>query len=89
MHTHFLCKDCWEKVASTNCECPFCMEDLRTWLLQECSEKLTNQQVQRFLVSVMCMQGGSQPVLDDDAMFDISVCCMHDMEPRCDQAGPG
>ena len=70
--TNWLCKDCWEKMASTNAECPFCREDLRTWLLQECNDKLTQQEVQKFLVSVMYIQGGSRPVLDDDAMFDIS-----------------
>ena len=31
--THWLCNECWEKVASSNAECPFCREDLRTWLL--------------------------------------------------------
>jgi hypothetical protein len=70
--THWLCKDCWESIASHDAECPFCREDLRTWLLRTCNEKLTNQEVQKFLVSVMCIQGGSQPILTDDAMFDIS-----------------
>ena len=26
--THWCCKECWQKVASTNAECPICREDI-------------------------------------------------------------
>ena len=76
--THWLCKDCWQKVASTNAECPICREDLSPWLLQQqSSEKLTTKEVHKFLISVMCMQGGSKPPLSHDQMFDISHKLFH------------
>ena len=75
--THWLCKDCWQKVASTNAECPICREDLSPWLLQQSSEQLTTKEVHKFLISVMCMQGGSKPVLSHDQMFDISQKLFH------------
>ena len=70
--THFLCKECWQKIATLDAECPICREDLRPWLVQESNDRLTNEQVQKFLVSVMCIQGGSKPILDASTMFDIS-----------------
>ena len=70
--THWLCKACWEKVASTNAECPICREYLSAWLLQQKSEQLTTREVHKFLISVMCLQGGSKPVLSHDQIFDIS-----------------
>ena len=76
--THWLCTECWEKVASTNAECPICREDLSAWLLQQQSrEQLTTKEVHKFLISVMCMQGGSKPVLSHDQMFDISQKLFH------------
>ena len=75
--THWLSKDCWQKVASTNVECPICREDLSPWLLQQGSEQLTTKEVHKFLISVMCMQGGSMPVLSHDEMFDISHKLFH------------
>ena len=70
--THWLCKECWRRVANTNAECPLCREDLAPWLLQQSSEQLTTKEVHKFLISVMCMQGGSQPVLTHDQMFEVS-----------------
>ena len=55
--THFLCKECWQKIAKLDAECPICREDLRPWLVQESDNRLTNEEVQKFLVSVMCIQG--------------------------------
>ena len=75
--THWLCKECWEQVASTNAECPLCREDLAPWLQQQSSSGLTNKEVHKFLISVMCMQGGSKPVLSHDQMFDISQKLFH------------
>ena len=75
--THWLCKQCWEKVASTNAECPICREDLSSWLLQNGSEPLTNKEVHKFLISVMCMQGGSQPPLSNDQMFEVIQKLFH------------
>ena len=76
--THWLCKDCWKNVANTNAECPICREDLSPWLLQQqSSEQLTTKEVHNFLISVMCMQGGSKPVLSHDQMFDISQKLFH------------
>jgi hypothetical protein len=73
--THWCCKECWQKVASTNAECPICREDLSPWLLQH--GKLTTKEVRKFLISVMCMQGGSEPVLTHDQMFDVSQKLFH------------
>ena len=75
--THWLCKDCWKSVAQNSAECPICKEDLRTWLLQTFTEKPTNDEVQKFLISVMMIRGGGQPIIDDDAMFDISHKLFH------------
>ena len=75
--THFLCKQCWEKVAITNTECPICREDLSSWLLQNGTEPLTNKEVHKFLISVMCMQGGSQPPLSNDQMFEVIQKLFH------------
>ena len=75
--THWLCKQCWERVASTNTECPICREDLSSWLLQNGSEPLTNKEVHKFLISVMCMQGGSQPPLSNDQMFEVIQKLFH------------
>ena len=55
--THFLCKECWQKIAKLDAECPTCREDLSPWLVQESDNRLTNEEVQKFLVSVMCIQG--------------------------------
>ena len=70
--THVLCKECWQKTATLDAECPICREGLRPWLVRESNDRLTNEQVQKFLVSVMCIQGGSKPILDASTMFDIS-----------------
>ena len=76
--THWLCTECWEKVASTNAECPICREDLSPWLLQQNSTGLTNKLVQQFLVSVMCIQGGSSRApLTHDQMFEVSQKLFH------------
>ena len=75
--THWCCKGCWQKVATTNAECPICRQDLSPWLLQQGSEQLTTKEVHKFLISVMCMQGGSKPVLSHDHMFDISQKLFH------------
>ena len=70
--THFLCKECWQKIAKLDAECPICREDLRPWLVQESDNRLTNEEVQKFLVSVMCIQGGGKPIMDTSTMFNIS-----------------
>ncbi len=70
--THFLCKACWQNIAKLGAECPICREDLRPWLAQESDNRLTNEQVQKFLVSVMCIQGGGRPIMDASTMLDIS-----------------
>ena len=70
--THFLCKECSQKIATLDAECPICREDLRPWLVQEGNNRLTNEEVQKFLVSVMCIQGGSKPIMDASTMFNIS-----------------
>ena len=75
--SHWLCKDCWKTVANTNAECPICREDLSPWLLKQSSEQLTTREVHKFLISVMCMQGGSKPPLSHDQMFDISHKLFH------------
>ena len=74
---HWLCKDCWGKVADTNAECPICREDLAPWLLQQSSAQITTKEVHKFLISVMCMQGGSQPVLSHDQVFEVSQKLFH------------
>ncbi len=70
--THFLCKACWQKIAKLDAECRICREDLRPWLVQESDNSLTNEEVQKFLVSVMCIQGGGKPIMDASTMFNIS-----------------
>ena len=76
--THWLCKECWQKVAITNAECPICREDLSPWLIQQSSSGLTNKLVQQFLVSVMCIQGGSSRApLNHDQMFEVSQKLFH------------
>ena len=76
--THWLCKECWQKVAITNAECPICREDLSSWLIQQSSSGLTNKLVQKFLVSVMCIQGGSNRTpLTHDQMFEVSQKLFH------------
>ena len=69
--THWLCKECWQNVAGVNAECPICRTDLSPWLLK--NSGLTNRLVQQFLVSVMCMQGGSgRAPLNHDQMFEVT-----------------
>ena len=76
--THWLCKECWQKVASTNAECPICREDLAPWLLQQSNEQLTNREVHQYLISVMCMQGGSSRApLTHDQMFEVTQKLFH------------
>ena len=75
--THWLCTECWKSVAQNSAECPICKEDLRTWLLQTFTEKPINDEVQKFLISVMMIRGGGQPIIDDAAMFDISHKLFH------------
>jgi len=70
--THFLCKECWQKIAKLDAECPICREDLRPWLVPESDNGLTNEEVQKFLVSVMCIQGCGKPTMDASTMFEIS-----------------
>ena len=76
--THWLCKECWQKVAITNAECPICREDLSSWLIQQSSSGLTNKLVQQFLESGMCIQGGSSRApLNHDQMFEVSQKLFH------------
>ena len=76
--THWLCKECWQKVAGMDAQCPLCREDLSPWLIQQSSSGLTNKLVQQFLVSVMCIQGGSSRApLNHDQMFEVSQKLFH------------
>ena len=70
--THFLCRECWQKIATLDAECPICREDLRPWLVQESDNRLTNEEVLICLVSVMCIQRGGKPILDLSTMFHTS-----------------